>query len=158
MNRIAVLIACAVALTFIATTPAVAVPSSLQSKIDKVLAEFPGGTQISADTVSWHDGETVLTLAGGVASARAVASCATGSFCAWSGTSYTGTKLTLSGCSASGTSNSLAPLGGTPRSLGNSRSSGIVKARNGSTVVYTLAPNVGVTSNSATLTNMFCTT
>lgn len=144
----------------LAPTPALALGSaavdeSLQARIDAVMLAFPDGVQIADDSVAWEHGEVVLTLEGG-SSARSVGSCATGKYCAWSAFNYGGTKLSFSTCSLAGSSNSLAPLGTNARSLANARTSGTVKAKNGATVVYTLAAGVGIPSNAATLTTMVC--
>ena len=161
MKRLAPALALAVALVVGLSVPAAhAAPDNpLQERIDAVLKAFPGGTQVGDDSVSWQKGDILLTLEGGSSSsARSIGTCLTGTYCAWSGLSYTGSKLTFAACSAGGISNSLAPLATNARSLANARSSGTVKARNGSTVVYVLAASTGVPSNSATLTNMICFT
>jgi hypothetical protein len=159
MRRTALALASAavLALTLCAPVAANAAEAPLQERIDAVLKEFPGGTQVGDDSVSWQRGDILLTLEGG-SSARAVGSCLTGKYCAWSGTGYSGSKLTFSACSSGGIANSLAPLGGLARSLANARTSGTVHAKNGSTVVYSLGAGAGITSNSAALTNMTCYT
>lgn len=48
----------------------------MQTRIDEVLAEHPGGTQVSWNEVSWEDGDVVLTLASEGVSTFAVGSCA----------------------------------------------------------------------------------
>lgn len=161
MKRIPLLAAAVlVAAVSLAPTPALASGSypddeSLQSRIDAVLLAFPDGVQIADDTVAWERGEVALTLAGG-SSARSIGNCATGKYCAWSAFNYGGSKLSFSSCSLAGSSNSLAPLGSNARSLANARTSGTVKAKNGATVVHTLAAGVGIPSNVATLTTMVC--
>ncbi|WP_448389856.1 peptidase inhibitor family I36 protein [Microbacterium aurum] len=74
--------------------------SGLQDRVDAVLAEFPGGTQTKANEISWDGGQMILTLATGDDSfaARAVGSCATGYYCAYSGYNLSGSKLSFSAC------------------------------------------------------------
>ena len=129
---------------------------ALQDQVDETLARFPGGVQISSTTISWEDGAILLTFP--APSGRAIGTCATGSYCAFSATSYGGTRLAFTGCSATTTSNSLAPLGSTVRSVANARTSGTVRAMNGTTVVHTLSANTGVIANASALTALSCTT
>ena len=122
-----------------------------------ILAEHPGGEEIAPGVISWDNGAVVLTLAD-AASPDTVGTCATGQYCAWSGTSYTGTKLAFTACSSAGTSSSLSLLGGVVRSTANARSSGHVDAKNGSTLVYSMAAGTGHPTNSSTLTSLVCFT
>ena len=62
------------------------------------MREFPGGTQIADDSISWQRGEMLMTLEGG-SSARSIGTCVTGAYCAWSGINYTGSKLSFTSCS-----------------------------------------------------------
>lgn len=137
------------------STPAFAAFPEGTNDVAVILQQHPGGEEVAPGVISWSDGAIVMTLAG-AASPAAIGSCATGQYCAWSGTSYTGTKLAFSACSASGTSSSLSLLGGTVRSTANARSSGHVNAQNGSTTVYTMAANTGHPSNSNNLTSLVC--
>jgi hypothetical protein len=142
-------------------SPAVAASSAsrvaLEIRATAVLEANPGGQEIAPGIVSWGNGAVVLTLDGAV-SPQAVGTCATGQYCAWSETSYIGTKLAFTACSAGGTSSSLALLGGVVRSTANARSSGTVKAKNGSTVVYTMAANTGKAVNISPLSTLVCNT
>ena len=160
MTRIPLPTAAATLSETLTPTPASSSPppvESLQARVDAALAAFPGGVQIADDSIAWEDGGVVLTLEGG-SSAQSLGTCSPGSYCAWSQPSYSGSKLTFTACSLGGTSSSLAPLGTNARSLANARPSGTVKAKNGSTVVLSLGPSVGIPSNSATLTTMVCFT
>ncbi|MFF2276797.1 peptidase inhibitor family I36 protein [Agromyces sp. NPDC058126] len=124
----------------------------MQSRIDKVLEDFPGGVQISPNEVAWDDGATVLTLEDSTAvSAFSVGSCPAGSFCAYSYAGYVGSRLTFTSCTAS---NSVAPLG-TVRSIANSRASGTVRGYNGTTVTVSVAANTGVNTTAA-ITRLGC--
>jgi hypothetical protein len=138
-------------------TAAMASPDPLESKVSAILAEHPGGTQVAPGVVSWNSGAVVLTLDGAV-SPQAIGNCATGQYCAWSGTSYSGTKLAFTACSASGTSSSLALLSGLARSTANARTSGHVNAVSGSTLIYSMPANTGKPANSATLSKLVCYT
>ncbi len=129
--------AAAVASAFVFAAVAVLWPSaalagerSVDDQIEQVLRDFPGGVRTAHNEVSWDGGSVVLTILDG-ASARAVGSCATGKFCAYSATGLGGSKLTFSSCSGT---NSTASLGAV-RSIANARSSGTVYAFNGSTSV-----------------------
>lgn len=124
--------------------------NSLQSQVDQVLEDFPGGTQTGAGEISWEGGAIVLTLES-TFSTFAIGSCATGSYCAWSGKSYMGAKLSFTNCSAAGTTNSVAALG-VVGSIANARTSGHVTAGS-----YSLAANTGLTSVSG-VTSMTCYT
>jgi len=159
MRKFAVTFAVASVLLILGAAPVSAVSSAdagIQARIDEVLAEFPGGTQISATTVSWDGGAILLTFPS--PNTRAIGSCATGSYCAYSSTNFSGTRLAFTGCSADGTANSLAPLGAAARSVANARTSGTVRAMNGTSVVHTLSANTGVSVNASALTNLSCTT
>ncbi|MCU1542629.1 MAG: hypothetical protein JWM50_494 [Microbacteriaceae bacterium] len=159
MRKLAVAVAAALLLMGLGAAPASALTKGdggLQVRIDGVLAEYPGGVQISATTVSWDGGAILLTFPSPYS--QAIGTCATGSYCAFSSTNYSGTKLAFTGCSVGGTANSLAPLGASVRSVANARTSGTVRAMNGISVVHTLTANTGVGVNASALTNLSCTT
>lgn len=149
----------AIALLGLGANPALAnTADDLESRTAAILAAHPGGKEIAPGIISWNDGAVTLTLEGAPISPRSVASCATGQYCAWSNTSYTGTKLTFTACSSGGTSSSLALLGGHARSTANARTSGHVDARAGSTTIYTMSAGTGNPSNGVTLTALVCYT
>ncbi len=151
-KRIASLLAAAAfTLVQLVATPAMAAPSSMQDQVDAVIAEY-GGTQTGPNEITWEDGAVVMTLAPEGLSSRSIGSCATGAFCAFSGVSYGGTRLQFSTCPSS---NSVASLG-TVRSVANARSSGTVRAYDGSTLVTTLAPNTGRTSVALGIDTLSC--
>lgn len=136
----------------VASGPAAsATDDSLQSRIDAVLEEFPGGVQIAPDQVSWESGEVILTLEG-AATPFSVGNCATGAFCAYTGSSLSGTRLQFTNCSGT---NSVAPLGAPVRSVANARTSGSVYAYNGSTKVLTVAA-ASWKNTTATVTRLGC--
>lgn len=142
--------------------------SPVQERIDEVIAEH-GGDQTAWNEVSWDDGDIVLTIANdqnisiddargtSVPTTTAAASadnCASGKYCVYSRINYGGDKLTYSSCPATYTSFSLS---GPIRSIKNDRSSGTVKAYNGSTLKKTLSPGTG-TVNISNVTKITCTT
>ncbi|GAA5200158.1 peptidase inhibitor family I36 protein [Microbacterium jejuense] len=143
-------------------SPAAAVTDTTQDQVDAVISEY-GGVQTAPNEVSWDDGAVVLTVApedsarfgdarsSGV-TAFSVGSCPSGYFCAYSGVSYTGSRLTFSACT---TGNSVAALG-TVRSLANSRGTGTVRAYDGWATVATLGPNTGITSVAAGIDKINC--
>lgn len=143
-------------------TPAVASAaepetSPMQERVEEVIDEF-GGEQISWNEVSWDGGKIVLTLNAETTTPLAVVAaskedCASGKYCLYSRAFYEGDKLTFSACPATHTSFTL--LGGAPRSIMNDRSSGKVKAYNGSTVKATLNAGTG-TSNISGVTKVTC--
>lgn len=135
----------------VGAAPASAASDPLQERVDAVIAEF-GGTQTASNEVSWEDGAVVLTLASDGVALRAVGSCATGAFCAYSGFGYSGNRLTFIGCT---TGNSVAALG-TVRSIANARTSGTVRAYDGSALIATLAPGTGRTSVPAGIDKLNC--
>lgn len=128
--------------------PASAASDLLQDRVDAVISEF-GGTQTASNEVSWEGGAVVLTIEDGIApraadgiALGAIGNCAAGAFCAYSGFGYSGNKLTFTACTSG---NSVAALG-TVRSIANARTSGIVRAYDGSTLVATLSPGTGRSS------------
>jgi len=159
MPKKAALIVLALTLVGIVGGPAIAdqpVADSLQQEIDDALARYPGGVQVSPTTVSWEDGAVLLTFPS--ATDRAIGTCATGSYCVFSGTRYGGTRLAFTGCSATTTSNSVSSLNSAVRSVANARTSGTVRVMDGITVVHALTANAGLASNTAAVTALSCTT
>jgi hypothetical protein len=130
---------------------------SLQARVDAVMRSYPNGVQIADDSIAWEDRTIIMTLEGG-SNQKTIGSCSNGSYCAWAALAYTGSKLTFTACSLGGTSSSLAPLGTNARSLANARSTGTIKVKNGSTLVWNMAASTGITSNSFTVTTMVCFT
>lgn len=136
----------ALVLAFVLTLGGAAVatattPNDLQSQVNEVLAQYPGGEQIGPGEISWNDGAMILTLEGATAHSgvigamAAVGSCASGAFCAYNGTNLSGAKLTFTNCAAL---NIVSPLGSPVRSVANARSSGNVHGYNGSAITLTV--------------------
>lgn len=162
MTRVttAALALAAIAVVSLGSAPAIARPTALPvsaqaAEVASVLDRYPGGTETAPGVISWDDGATILTLASAEA-ADAVGTCASGRYCAWANTAYTGTKITFSACSAGGTTSSLALLSGYARSTANARSSGTVKAVKSGTVIYSMAPGTGRAANATQLTSLVC--
>ena len=128
-----------------------AATSPLQLGIDEILAAYPGGTQVGEREISWDGGEVILTLEPEFTT-FAVGNCATGSFCAYTGANRSGTKVSFTNCSAT---NSTSVLGKPVRSVANARSSGSVRAYNGSSTVLTVAAG-GTSNTTSTVTRLGC--
>ncbi len=131
--------------------------TDMQDRIDAVLQEQPGGTQIAWNEVSWNDGDVVLTLASastsqGVTTFAAVGGCTSGKFCAYNQTGYRGDKITYSTCTSS---QSVSALVGPVRSIANSRTSGTIRAYAGSTLLATATAGTGA-NVTGTTTNITC--
>lgn len=156
MKRIALALATtfALALATAAPSPAATTPT-LQERIDAILTANPGASQTGWNEVTMSGGDAVLTLvpdAGHqVVPMAAVGDCAAGKFCAYSKTAYSGDKITYSTCTSN---HSVAGLD-TVRSIANSRTSGTVRAYNGSTLLATITPGTGK-SFAGTTTKLTC--
>lgn len=129
-----------------------ATASTMQERIDEVLAEQPGSTQTSWNEVVWDNGDVTLTLASEGISTFAVGSCATGKFCAYSGTFLSGSRLTFSSCGTHSTTSI-----GTVRSIANARSSGSVQGKNSAnTVLVTVGAGSSNGSTPIGVTKVSC--
>lgn len=120
--------------------------------VSEILAANPGGTLIDERTISWQDGTIVLTLESDRV-ARAVGSCATGAFCAYSAANLGGSKLTFTTCD---TTHSTAALGAV-RSIANARSSGYVQGQNSaSSALVTVVANASSSSTPTGVVKIRC--
>lgn len=126
--------------------------STVQERVDEVIDEY-GGEQTAWNEVTWEDGDIVLTLAPettttvslrATVTATAADDCASGKYCVYSKTNYNGDKISYSKCPATYTS--FTALSDSIHSIKNDRTSGTVKAYNGTTVKSTLAAGKGSTS------------
>jgi hypothetical protein len=129
LAAIASSVALALTLTLTPTLAyAEAVPreQDISDTVLRLLEEFPGGTQVGPDQISWNDGAVILTLEGAVGK-RALNSCASGRYCAWDSTNYTGNQVSFSSCSSTGSTTSVLPLTRV-WSIANKRTSGHVVA------------------------------
>lgn len=129
---------------------AYAATDRLQDRVDAVIADFPGGVQTGPGEITWGKGSVTLTLADFTTSG--VGNCATGTFCAYSGSGMTGARIAFTSCTGA---NAVAPLGSAVRSIANGRSSGTVYAYNGTTAVASASPS-SYTNTSATITRLGC--
>lgn len=130
------------------------VDATMQARVDAVLAENLGGIQIGVNEIAWQGGAVILTLAPEDAEIApfAVGSCSTGSFCAYSGYSLSGSKLSFTTCAT----HSTTPLGAV-RSVANARSSGSIKAKNSSgTVLSTISAGGSVAYAPSNITQLTC--
>lgn len=147
----------AVAVTPALPAPAVAAPAdaaSVQDVIDAALARAPGGVQTGPNTVEWEDGAIELTVADPAAvTVLAVGSCATGAYCAYDGTSLTGSKLTFWTCDTVVSTSVLSSVG----SIANARATGVVQARNSSGIpMATVSAGGQLASAPAGVTSLRC--
>ncbi|MFC6356340.1 hypothetical protein [Luethyella okanaganae] len=143
-------------------TAAYAETDPMQEKVDQVLADYPGGVQTAYDTVEWDGGAVELTIvlegsfspfsAFSPSSPSSIGECATGSYCAFAGFSYTGSRLSFTSCPGGGGVSAL----GTVRSVANARSTGTVTALNGGSGVFSLAPNTGKPVVTSVVTTLSC--
>ena len=134
MKRILAALATIIALSFMTALPANAATADddLQTQIDQIMAEHPGGTQIGPNAVEWEGGAVTLTLAvesPHAVAAKAIGSCASGSYCIYNNTSLGGSKVAFTTCNKT---YSTSVLPGTVKSIANARSTGTVTAHNSS--------------------------
>lgn len=128
--------------------PASASQPTVQEQIDDVIAH-EGGLQTGPNEVTWGGGTIVLTIEN--ENSRIVGTCPSGSYCVYSGSGYTGSRLQFTTCTTGNSVSSLPSV----RSIANSRATGTVRAYNGSTLVLTVAPNAGA-NTIATVTTVSC--
>jgi hypothetical protein len=121
-------------------TPAHADPT-MHPDVAYAIDAVPGGTIVDEYTVVWPQLGMELRVA--PVSARAVGSCATGQYCAYSQADRGGTKLSWTTCTTVSTA-ALASV----KSIANARSSGKVQARNAAATVL-------ATATAGTSTNVF---
>ncbi|MBB5868978.1 hypothetical protein F4553_002357 [Allocatelliglobosispora scoriae] len=72
--------------------------SATQSRMEQLLADHPGGTQISPTEASYGDGKLVVTLDEPSSSSGLSADCPAGWFCFYSEPDYRGVRGKLSDC------------------------------------------------------------
>ncbi|RFS84884.1 hypothetical protein D0T12_15350 [Actinomadura spongiicola] len=94
----AILAAFAAAVALLATggaTVAAAAPDPTQQKIDRILAQAPGGTQTSKNTIAWQNGDVVMTLPTGKNATAAPAPCPDGRFCLYEAANFGGRSVSF---------------------------------------------------------------
>ncbi len=131
MSRFTRAIRCSVAGTAVLVMSVVpveagaSIDTSLQGQMQRILAEHPGGRQISDHQVAWNNGSVVLTLPASGQDARAAAAsvhnCPAGWFCFYADLNWGGRKLQFSDCSPGGVTQYLTDYG-----FGNQTSSWVV--------------------------------
>ncbi len=152
LNRTLPVLAALVSLILLATpTAAVAEETPISPEVADALEVEPGGVVIDYWTAEWPDTGMRLDVEPEIFLRAAVGSCASGRICAFSKVGATGTKLSWSSCGTYSTS----ALGSAVRSIANARSTGTLKALNGSTTVA--SASAGTSTNVyATVTKVSC--
>ncbi|WP_120494701.1 peptidase inhibitor family I36 protein [Microbacterium phyllosphaerae] len=135
----------------LALVPAAANASDeLHPDVEYALETVPGGIALSDTEVLWP--ALGMLLEAEIGPARAVGSCATGMYCAFTGSNLSGTRLSFTVCTNVSTA-ALQNVG----SIANGRSSGLVRARNSAAAVLgTAAPNGSANVGLGT-TSLLCT-
>jgi hypothetical protein len=118
----------------------------LDSQISAALTTKPGGTAVSGTEVIWDDG-TRLVLS---SDPRGVA-CSSGKYCVHSKINGSGDRVEYSRCPAT---TDLSTVSFTIKSIKNSRTSGTLTARKGSTTMATIA--AGSYRNITGITSLVC--
>ncbi|AXL10753.1 hypothetical protein DXT68_00275 [Microbacterium foliorum] len=151
-KRIVTATALAVSLLLIAQASASASASDDTeiSDIEYALEVVPGGIALSDRYAVWP--ALGMTLTAGSSAARSVGSCATGTFCAYTGSGLSGTKLAFAIC----TNVSTAALR-VVASIANGRTSGKVHAKNSSGTVLGTAVANGSANVSPGTASLLCT-
>lgn len=143
-----------VALTVLAlfggSNPASAAEREVAPEVAYALEVEPGGIVVDYWHATWPKLDMTLTVPSEVTRA-AIGNCASGRVCAFNGYGASGAYLSWGSCG----SHSTAALSGSVRSIANARSSGTLRARNGTTVVASAA--AGSSANVyGTTTNIYC--
>lgn len=153
-KHIAALAALAVSLLLIpqaAASASASPPDDTEiSDIEYALETVPGGIALSGTYAVWP--ALGMTLTVGSSAARSVGSCATGTFCAYTGGGLSGTKLTFVVC----TNVSTAALR-VVASIANGRISGKVHARSSSGAVLGTAVANGSANVPLGTVSLLCT-
>ncbi|GGM35547.1 hypothetical protein [Microbacterium saperdae] len=133
----------------IATPAQASEEPALHPDVQYAIDAVPGGTVVDEHTVVWPDLGMELSVPS--PDARAVGSCATGSYCAYAGANRGGTKLSWTSCTTVSTA-ALSTVG----SIANARSSGTVQARNAAGTVLGSAGAGASVNVSGGTTNLRC--
>lgn len=137
-------------LTLSGPTAAQAAEADLHPDVEYAIDAVPGGTVIDEYTVVWPDLDMELSVPSPFA--RAVGSCATGQFCAYSGADGSGTRLSFGVCGV--VSTSALPV---VASVANARSSGNVQARTSAGAVVGTASAGTRVNVSGSVSTLRCT-
>jgi len=153
MNLARLIATVAISFTFLSlAAPASATTDDfpIAPEVEYALAVEPGGVALDYWTAAWPDGMR-LDVERDVVLFKSVGACPDGRVCVFTKHNAAGTKLSWSGCGTHSTS----ALGGPVASIANARSSGTLKALNGSTIVASAA--AGTSKNVyATVTKVSC--
>lgn len=131
-NKLLVIAAATALALFGVASPAQAEQTPLHPDVEYALSAVPGGIIIDEHTVIWPELEMQLSVV--PEWTRAVGTCATGQYCAYSKSNRGGTKLSWTSCTTVSTA-ALASVG----SIANARSSGTVQARSSAGTVLATA-------------------
>lgn len=145
------------ALSIVALAVTALVPAAYSADGDHVAPEVayalevePGGVVVDYWNAIWPEQHMTLTVPRDIGRA-AVGSCANGRVCAFNGQRLSGAYLSWTSCG----SHSTAALSGSVRSIANARSSGTLRARNGTTVIASATANSWMNVYGTT-TNVYC--
>ncbi len=116
-----------------------------QERIEEIIAEY-GGEQTAWNEISWNDGDVVFTAAPLLEAGRTPSAtttltrnCDSGRHCAFSGTGYSGERLTFSSCSSNQNIGVLASV----QSVANNRTGKSIKVYKNSAILATVPANSG---------------
>lgn len=133
MKKKLLIIAAAMAFVLLGVASPAQAKQTPHPDVEYALSEVPGGIVVDEHTVIWPELEMQLSVA--PEWTRAVGTCATGQYCAYSKSNRGGTKLSWTSCTTVSTA-ALASVG----SIANARSSGTVQARSSAgTVLATVS-------------------
>lgn len=148
---VAALAVCVLLIPQAAASASASAPDDTElSDIEYALEAVPGGIALSDSHAVWP--ALGMTLTAGSPAARSVGSCATGTFCAYTGSGLSGTKLAFTVC----TNVSTAALR-VVASIANGRISGKVHAKNASGSVLGTAVANGSANVPPGTTSLLCT-
>lgn len=126
--------AVATTLLVLGVAPAAAHADTIDPRIAQALETVAGGEALDSHTAYWPEQHMTLTVDDDdIVPFSAVGSCPDGSICAYAGLALTGARLSWTTCGTHSTS----ALGAPVRSIADARSTGMLQARNGTTVVAT---------------------
>jgi hypothetical protein len=141
----------ALGIAVLTLTPALpaSAEQAVHPDIAAALASVEGGVATGYYEAHWPAHHMTMTVPAPYV--RAVGSCATGTFCAFTGLSMTGNKLSWGTCTTG------VPYAGfTTRSIANARAGGsVVQARNGTAIVASAVSGAS-TNVTGTVTNIRC--
>ncbi|WP_372969505.1 peptidase inhibitor family I36 protein [Microbacterium sp.] len=144
------LVTLAAVLLLLGVTAPAAAAEPRHPDVEYAVSAVPGGTVVDAYTVVWPSLGMTLSVPRPFGRA-AVGTCASGQFCAYSGPSLSGSKLSWSTCTTVRTA-ALSKVG----SIANARASGTVQARTAAGTVLASAPAGGSASVVGAVATLRC--